>query len=156
MSSSNQKSGDKTIFGIVHSPKNCIHCSAMKPEWDKMIENMKKTGGFDKTEYHEFNAELDDYDKKMEEFKKNPLHAKLSANGFPTIFKINGGVIQYYEGERTMDKMQAWVLGEKKLGGKTTKKIFRNKSHKSKSTKPKNKKGTKKRHTIRRSKSWFW
>jgi len=90
----------------------------MADEWNEM---KNKVGG--SVEILEF--ETTDNEKELKDFQNK--HKKLEYSGVPTIFKINGGKIEYYSGERTADKMADWALGnksksEKILGGKKTKK----------------------------------
>jgi thiol-disulfide isomerase/thioredoxin len=87
----------------------CGHCQALKPHWDKMKNNMKNKN----THF----IEIEDSDK-LKEYKINKINKsvknKLVVNGFPTVFRIKGGNLEYYEGERTTESMQKWFSFENK------------------------------------------
>ena len=60
----------------------------------------------------------------IDEFNKNSPKSMFidKARGYPTIYKITGGKIEYYTGERDAKKMAAWMLNKKNItGGKTRK-----------------------------------
>jgi hypothetical protein len=91
----------------------CGHCQSLKPEWKKMKYNVMKTPTFKRGGYKFM--EIEDSDK-AKDSKMNAINArlqgeKLAANGYPTIFKIHGGKLNYYEGERNADGLQSWFLG---------------------------------------------
>jgi thiol-disulfide isomerase/thioredoxin len=106
----NRKNGVVTI-GLIYA-NWCGHCQALKPEWEKMKTNIiKKKGGYKFTEIEE-SDELKD--SKIKEINDKLKGEKLSANGYPTIFKIKGGKLEYFEGGRTSDELQSWFLNSKK------------------------------------------
>jgi thiol-disulfide isomerase/thioredoxin len=92
----------------------CGHCQALKPEWKKMKHNVMKTLSYKKGIY-KF-VEIEDADKTKEQqiaVMNSGLHgSKIEANGYPTIFKIHGGKVKYFEGDRTSGELQNWFLGE--------------------------------------------
>uniref|UniRef100_A0A6C0JRF9 Thioredoxin domain-containing protein n=1 Tax=viral metagenome TaxID=1070528 RepID=A0A6C0JRF9_9ZZZZ len=92
----------------------CGHCQSLKPEWKKMKYNLMKTPTF-KRGYYKF-IEIEDSDK-SKDLKINSINThltgeKLSANGYPTIFKIHGGKLHYYNGNRTAIELQNWFLNK--------------------------------------------
>jgi len=94
----------------------CGHCQALKPEWKKMKYNIMKTPMFKRGVYKFM--EIEDADKSKDS-KINAMNLrlqgeKLAANGYPTIFKIHGGKLNYFEGERTASEMQNWFLSTNK------------------------------------------
>jgi len=108
-----QKNGHSTIIvGLIYA-NWCGHCQALKPEWQKMKSNMNK-GNY---QFHEIedSDKLKDY--KINKINKKIRNGKLSANGYPTIFKVKGGNIEYYGGERTSDQMGGFFVGDNKMVG---------------------------------------
>jgi hypothetical protein len=92
----------------------CGHCQALKPEWKKMKHSMMKSP---KKHMYKF-VEIEDADKKKDQ-RINALNAslkgqKVTANGYPTILKINGGKLDYYQGEREAAPLMKWFSGENK------------------------------------------
>ena len=84
----------------------CGHCQALKPHWYKMKKNMKN-----KKKSPNF-IEIEDSDqlkqKKIDDINNKLGEQKLVINGFPTVFKIKGGQIEYYEGQRDADSLSKW------------------------------------------------
>ena len=127
----------KTIVCKIHS-KNCGHCIKMEPEWNKMKTIMK--GG--NVDIHEFETTEDS--EKLKKFNaelKNKFNKELEYDGVPTLAKISGGNIHYYNGERRAEEMKKWVLNEK-IGGKKTRKT------------KKSRKG--KKRTLKKKCGWFF
>ena len=94
----------------------CGHCQALKPEWKKMKYNIMKTPTFKRGGYKFM--EIEDADKSKDS-KINSINSrlngeKLAANGYPTIFKIHGGKLNYFDGDRTSSGLQSWFLGVNK------------------------------------------
>jgi thiol-disulfide isomerase/thioredoxin len=92
----------------------CGHCQALKPEWARMKESLDNHPGFKKRGGIIIEIEDSDPEKdiKIDNInKKINSGTKLQANGYPTIFKKTGGMIEYYEGGRSADEMRAWFLG---------------------------------------------
>jgi thiol-disulfide isomerase/thioredoxin len=92
----------------------CGHCQALKPEWQKMKNNIMKTPTYKKGGYkfHEIEDADELKDSKINNINSKLKGGKLSANGYPTIFKINGGKLQYFEGGRSAGELQNWFLGK--------------------------------------------
>jgi thiol-disulfide isomerase/thioredoxin len=92
----------------------CGHCQSLKPEWKKMKYNVMKTPSYKRGNYKFM--EIEDADKskdsKMNAINSRLQGGKLTANGYPTIFKIHGGKIHYYEGKRDAHGLQGWFLGQ--------------------------------------------
>jgi thiol-disulfide isomerase/thioredoxin len=80
----------------------CGHCKALKPKWEQLKQILPK-GRVQTVEIEE--AETD----KRAEFEKK--HKKtINVSGYPTIFKIVNGKIEYYSGPREPEDMKRWVL----------------------------------------------
>jgi len=104
----------------------CGHCQALKPEWKKMKYNIMKTPSYKKGMYKFI--EIEDSDK-MKDQKINNMNSylkgeKLTANGYPTIFKIKGGKLQYYTNDRTAPELQNWFLESKQLYNNEEKQVI--------------------------------
>lgn len=85
----------------------CGHCQALKPEWQKMKQHISKKKGkthvvFVEIEESEINTKLN---------KLNQDHNVIvQANGYPTLFRIEGGKVEYYGGTRQSNQMSQWFL----------------------------------------------
>jgi|LauGreDrversion4_2_1035121.scaffolds.fasta_scaffold00999_12 hypothetical protein len=85
----------------------CGHCKALKPEWKK-LKNMLKS---------DHRVQLEQVEQSQENTKLVRLNnqylshspQKIVANGYPTIFKIVDGKVEYYNGERDAIKMFNWI-----------------------------------------------
>jgi len=84
----------------------CGHCQMLKTEWDKMKKNMKnnkrKNIVFAEIEESEIGTKL----KKLKEHHG----VDVAVNGYPTLFRIENGKIDYYNGGREHGKMYNWYL----------------------------------------------
>lgn len=101
--------------------KWCPHCIHLIPVWDKMKKIIKKKGGAKQPISYMEVEEAELY--KIDEYNKtNPNGTFVdSARGYPTIYKIVGGNVEYYAGERNPKKMAEWALGKKHADRKTRK-----------------------------------
>jgi len=105
------KSGGIVTIGLIYA-NWCGHCQALKPEWKKMKNNVMKTPSYKKGMYKFM--EIEDADK-MKDAKINSMNKyiqgqKLAANGYPTVFKVKSGKLNYYQGDRTANEMQKWYF----------------------------------------------
>jgi thiol-disulfide isomerase/thioredoxin len=108
----------KLVVGKIYAPW-CGHCQALESEWKKME---KKVGG--NVEVVNISSE-ENQDDHIEEVNKNYIKSgeKLKLQGgYPTIFKIKNGVVEYYNGNRTSSDLINWVSGSKKQQGGKSKK----------------------------------
>jgi hypothetical protein len=98
------------IIGRIHA-NWCGHCSTLATFWDAMVKNILKKNP--KTEFVDF--ESDEISKgKLKQFnteKKTLLHGKeVVFSGFPTIFKIKNGIIEYYDDKREQAHLEEWAI----------------------------------------------
>jgi hypothetical protein len=104
------KTGGKSprVVGRIYSD-SCGFCVAMKDAWGEMKTKMQEQGKevvkFADIEAQEMNEKLDELNKRLVSPQKVSIQG-----GFPTLFKIHGGKVEYYEGERSADKMYDWFM----------------------------------------------
>jgi len=108
----NQKPSNGLIAGLIFA-NWCGHCQALKPSWAEMKKSLSKNPAFKKQCGTVIEIEDSDpqKDAKIENINKTVTGGKLAANGYPTIFKKNGGTIEYYQGGRTAGELTSWFLG---------------------------------------------
>ena len=95
----------------------CPHCTNLEKPWTKLETMLGGKAVFEDEIKSDGQNKLDDLN------KKHGTDIKM-ALGFPSIFKITGGKVEYYEGERTVQKMADWILAKKEgnqTGGKRSK-----------------------------------
>ena len=102
--------GSKQIFvGRLHA-NWCIHCKSLKPEWAKMKKILSKTKGKYRFVSIEQSKEAHDLERLnkylglVEDEKKVQMK-----EGYPTIFKVVDGVVEYYNGPRMTPNLVNWV-----------------------------------------------
>lgn len=122
----------------------CGHCVALKDQWEKFKDKLKFGMGRSLKnvviEHHDFedseerkskghfvDKELDRYNNTF--LANSPIKVALQ-NGYPTLFRLLNGHLEYHTGERTTDSMFAWYTrgiinqhgGTKKRRGKRSRK----------------------------------
>ena len=104
-------------IGLVYA-EWCGHCQSLKPDWNKLKHSLSS-----KKKFNIF--ELEDSDKnkdsKLKSVSKKINGGSLQVNGFPTLFKISNGKVEYYNGERSLDALLKWANRTFTYGGKTRK-----------------------------------
>jgi len=132
------KTGPKVLLiGKIYADW-CGHCRMLKPEWNKLKYNIKQKNGSHGYQIHYIEIEQSVEQAKVDKVNKIYLHAtdkKLALQGgYPTIFKIMNGHLEYYSGPRKAEAMQKWFLhhtggnheanmvAEEKIGGDEPKK----------------------------------
>ena len=92
----------------------CGHCRMLKPEWSKMKYSIKHNNGNHGYQINYIEIEQSNEQPKIDNVNKLYLHGsdkKLALQGgYPTIFKIMNGNIEYYSGHRKAEAMQKWFL----------------------------------------------
>jgi thiol-disulfide isomerase/thioredoxin len=85
----------------------CGHCQSLKPEWAKMKKRVYSKKG----RKHVIFVEIEEKQigQKMQKIEKEH-GVKIEANGYPTLFKIDNGKVDYYNGNRQSDAMSDWYL----------------------------------------------
>ena len=104
-------------IGLVYA-EWCGHCQSLKPIWKQLKHSLSS-----KKKFNIF--ELEDSDKnkdsKLKSVNKKINGGSLQVNGFPTLFKISNGKVEYYNGERNLDALLKWANRTFTYGGKTRK-----------------------------------
>ena len=105
----------KTVVGKLYMI-GCGHCDALEEPWNQMIKKVNKkviiAGDIEAAQTN----------------KLNELNKQHGANvavqgGYPTIYKIVDGKVEYYNGERTAQKLIGWALqGKQSFRNKKSKK----------------------------------
>ena len=100
----------KIIIGLIYA-NWCGHCESLKPEW-KIMKNKIKSSKIG-NKHHFFEIEDSDIQKDKKINKIN-MHikggSKLKVEGYPTIFKLKGGNLEYYKGGRNSNEMYNWFI----------------------------------------------
>ncbi len=110
----------KTVVGKLYMI-GCTHCNALNEPWKQMIKKVNK------------NVIVADDIEAAQTNKLNELNKEYNSNvsvqgGYPTIYKIVDGKVEYYNGERTAAKLVSWALHRKNKTIHRRKKIMRGKS----------------------------
>lgn len=77
----------------------CSHCMALKPEWEKMKDELLK---------QKRNCNLFEVNGEYMDSINHPV--KNVVDGFPTIVNVNNGKISNFEKERNADNMMNFIL----------------------------------------------
>jgi len=85
----------------------CGHCQALKPEWAKMKKHIHRKKGRRHVIYEEI--EEKQIGKKLNKLNQSQ-HVNVEANGYPTLFRIENGKVDYYNGNRQSNAMADWYL----------------------------------------------
>ena len=108
------------VMGIIYA-KWCQHCKDLipaeddnesQPKWQQTIDTIKQKANKTKDMYY-LTIEDDEIKNgnKLEKFNekcKGICKEKLEADGYPTLFKITGGRLEKYSGQREPVIMSKW------------------------------------------------
>jgi len=114
-SSSNNHEKPKVVIGLIYA-NWCPHCQSLKAEngpWEQMKMDLNEP----QYEYVEIEDSQPDKMQRIEEINRRLNDHTLEVNGYPTIFRIRGGNIDYYNGDRTADEMKKWFINENEMKG---------------------------------------
>jgi len=107
-------SNPELIIGIIYS-NACHHCITLLPKWKRMKNNINTKIRLNQIKdpmYLEIDADniskLNDFNNKNRE----RLGKDITYSGFPTVFKIYGNNIEYYEGSREPKTMETFFMKE--------------------------------------------
>jgi thiol-disulfide isomerase/thioredoxin len=107
-----KKGGNKTeiIVGKIYA-NWCGHCQNMADAWESMKKDLvEQKGGKFVFEEIEQNNEKDGINQVNEKYLGKSTTKLSLQGGYPTLFKIKGGVISYFQGDRTFEEMKKWYL----------------------------------------------
>jgi thiol-disulfide isomerase/thioredoxin len=105
-------STEPMVVGLVYA-NWCPHCTQMKPEWNKMKNELQGDNHYNVIEIE---ADQPDKQERIAELEAKLNGKTIDAAGYPTIFKLNNGEVEYYDGDRNSNMMKSWVSGER-IGG---------------------------------------
>lgn len=104
----------------------CGHCQTLLPEWEKLvraIDTKQKINKFTNTKYKFVEIEQSEQEAGIARvnhlYLVNTGHSLAIQGGFPTLFKITDGTLEYYNGPRTYLEMLRWYMSHssKEKGG---------------------------------------
>ena len=119
----------KQIFvGRLHA-NWCIHCKSLAPEWAKMRKILSKT----KDKYRFVSIEQSKEARDLERLNKylglvEDEKKVQMKEGYPTIFKVVDGVVEYYNGPRMTQNLVNWV--KETTGGTRKRSTHKRRTHK--------------------------
>jgi thiol-disulfide isomerase/thioredoxin len=96
----------KIIVGKIYA-NWCGHCQALKPEWKKMRKIVKGKPSGKRIQFVEISEEqMGDKLSKL-----NKAHGvQINSSGYPTLFKLVNGKVDYYEGSREAHPLAEWAM----------------------------------------------
>lgn len=105
----------EVIYGKLYST-TCIHCINLIPIWDQLVTHLKKqsTG-----KYTEMSVESQQLASGIatinSKYLINSPMKMESPMGFPTIFRIYNGHLEYFQGERDYNTLLKWISNGKSV-----------------------------------------
>lgn len=100
------------VIGKIYSI-SCFHCQMLEPEWNKMRENISNNNSKNKNIII-VDIEQENQDNLILDINNKYLNSSINKlalqEGYPTIFKIENGGVNYYNGQRDADSMIKWFL----------------------------------------------
>ena len=127
----------KQIFvGKLHA-NWCIHCKSLAPEWARMRKILSKT----KDKYRFVSIEQSKEARDLERLNKylglvEDEKKVQMKEGYPTIFKVVDGVVEYYNGPRMTQNLVNWV--KETTGGTRKRSTHKRRTHKKQITHKRN------------------
>ena len=104
---------DKIVIGKIYA-NWCKHCINLNGEWEIMKQNIQNNYPdkyiFSEIEQANQNTEIAEINKKFV-YTKNKVNIQ---GGYPTIFKIQNGKVEYYNGAHLADNMESWFIIDNK------------------------------------------
>ena len=96
------------IVGVVHA-KWCGHCQVLMPKWRVFKNQLKNNKQITIIDIEDADPKKDSQIADLN-LKINDKSVTIQANGFPTIFKIKNGILEYYSGNRDSNSLKKWAL----------------------------------------------
>ena len=85
----------------------CGHCQSLKPVWAELKNVLRANKNITMIEIEE--SEM----KEKMGTLKNICKKDIDVAGFPTIVKICNKKVEYYQGERSVEGLRAWITSTK-------------------------------------------
>lgn len=106
-----EKNNNEKIFGLIHA-NWCGHCQQLMPIWKELKTELLNNSNKNKIRIVEIESEDSDKDYKIDELNNKYIlnGDKISIEGFPTIFKIYDGKLEYFSNNRDYETMKNWIL----------------------------------------------
>ena len=108
-----QSAKNKLVFGKLHASW-CGHCKDLAEIWPEIVSRIESK--VNNVLIISIESEvMDDEVKKVNDALVSKSSPKLALqDGYPTIFKIVNGRVDYYNGTREIEPMVAWAVGTSK------------------------------------------
>ena len=106
-----KKNASSTIVGVVHAHW-CGHCQELMPKWKLFKNELKHNKNITVLDIEDGDPRKDHKLSRLN-VKINDKSVRIQANGFPTIFKIQHGHLEYYSGNRDPVALKQWALASK-------------------------------------------
>ena len=121
-------SSTQIFVGKLHA-NWCIHCKSLAPEWARMRKILSKT----KDKYRFVSIEQSKEARDLERLNKylglvEDEKKVQMKEGYPTIFKVVDGVVEYYNGPRMTQNLVNWV--KETTGGTRKRSTHKRRTHK--------------------------
>lgn len=100
------------IIGVIHA-NWCGHCQMLMPKWKIFKRELKNNKRVVIMEIEDGDHDKDQRIQRLN-IKINDKNVRLQASGFPTIFKIQNGHLEYYNGNREPLALKQWALEKHK------------------------------------------
>jgi thiol-disulfide isomerase/thioredoxin len=112
----NRRPTKQVLVGKIYADW-CGHCQSLKPEWAKMKRFVKMNMG---RMLKNVRVEFVEIEQQQEEAKLKQLNGREEMQkggkkvgvqgGYPTLFKVCDGMIEYYNGPRVAEAMYKWYM----------------------------------------------
>lgn len=100
---------NKVVVGKIYA-NWCGHCQNMAKDWEDLKNYLAKQGNmFEVVEIEQQQESTLVPHVNNKYLKKSPMKVSLQ-RGYPTLFKIKGGNVSYFQGNRTFEEMSHWYL----------------------------------------------
>jgi thiol-disulfide isomerase/thioredoxin len=103
------------LVGKIYA-KWCGHCQMLKPEWNKMKSSIRSKMNAIPNVFVRF-IEIEQQQEQQKVDKVNRIYLTNSneklalQGGYPTLFRIEDGKLQYFQGSRNAEEMESWYVG---------------------------------------------
>jgi thiol-disulfide isomerase/thioredoxin len=92
----------QVLLGLVYADW-CGHCTQLKPVWTSLFTKLKNNNEIGMFAVEDKNITL------LKEKIQSIYGVQIEAEGYPTIYKIANGKVEYYNGGRTAEEIEKWA-----------------------------------------------